>query len=135
MDIESLRAYCMSLPLATEDIPFDFNDYGGIVAYRVLGKIFAMLDLDNTLWFTLKCDPDYAIDLRDKYNEITPAWHMNKKYWNQVNIFGKLKDEFVQSLIRHSYNEVVKKMTLKARHEHPEILVFGNESNWEGGKD
>lgn len=121
MNVESIREYCLSLPLATEDIPFDFNDYGGIVGFRVLGKIFAMIDLDNTEWFVLKCDPDRAIQLREQYGEITPAWHMNKKYWNQVNMFGLLNDDLIMQLVRHSYAEVVKKMTLKARREHPEI--------------
>lgn len=124
MNIETLREYCLSLPLATEDIPFDFNNYGGIVGFRVLGKIFAMVDLSNTEWFVLKCDPDYAIELRDKYTEITPAWHMNKKYWNQLNLFGELPDELVRSLIRHSYAQVVQKMTQKAKNEHPEICEF-----------
>lgn len=123
MDVESLRDYCMSLPMVTEDIPFDFNDYGGIVAYRVLGKIFAMLDLDNPEWFVVKCDPDYAIDLRDKYDEIKGAWHMNKRYWNQLDIFGRLSDDLIEGLIRHSYSEVVGKMTLKARRENPIITT------------
>lgn len=125
MNIETLRAYCLSLPLATEDVPFDFNDYGGIVGFRVLGKIFAMIDLDNTEWFVLKCDPDYALVLRDEYTEITPAWHMNKKYWNQLNIFGSLPDDLIMRLVRHSYAQVVAKMTLKARREHPEISGVG----------
>lgn len=124
MNVESIREYCLSLPLATEDVPFDFNNYGGIVGFRVLGKIFAMIDLDNTEWFVLKCDPDYALDLRDQYSEITPAWHMNKKYWNQVNMFGNLPDELITRLIRHSYAQVVNKMTNKTKLEHPEICAI-----------
>lgn len=123
MNVETIREYCLSLPLATEDVPFDFNNYGGIIGFRVLGKIFAMLDLDNTEWFALKCDPDYALDLREHYSEITPAWHMNKRCWNQVSLFGTLPDELIKSLVRHSYAQVVAKMTQKARREHPEIAA------------
>lgn len=72
----------------------------------------------------LKCDPDYALDLRDRYREIEPAWHWNKRYWNQLSMQGELSTEFVQSLIRHSYSEVVKKLTKKTRNEHPQILAI-----------
>ena len=113
MNIESLREYCLSLPKVTEDFPFDETT----LVFRIGGKIFAMLDLERTEWFVLKCNPDYAIELRDRHPEIAPAWHMNKKHWNQLNIFGSLPDALVQSLIRHSYNEVIKKMPRKLKDE------------------
>ena len=120
MDVESVREYCLSLPLATEDFPFDEVT----LAFRVLGRIFAMIDLEDTTWFVLKCQPDYAIDLRDRYPEITPAWHMNKRHWNQVNLFGALPDELIRHLIRHSYREVVKKLTSKVKQEHKEVCLL-----------
>lgn len=113
MNIESIREYCLSLPLATEDFPFDEST----LAFRIGGKIFAMVDLDNTEWFVLKCEPDYALDLRDKYREITGAWHMNKRHWNQIDLFGALPDTLIKHLIRHSYNEVVKKMPKRMKEE------------------
>ena len=119
MNVESVRDYCLSLPLATEDFPFDETT----LAFRVLGKIFAMIDLDNTEWFVLKCDPDYAVELRDKYPEIKGAWHMNKKHWNQISLSGELQDGLIQRLIRHSYAEVVKKMPNKLKQSHMEMLT------------
>ena len=119
MNVESVRDYCLSLPLATEDFPFDETT----LAFRVLGKIFAMIDLDNTEWFVLKCDPDYAVELRDKYPEIKGAWHMNKKHWNQISLSGELQDGLVQKLICHSYAEVVKKMPNKLKQSHMEVLA------------
>lgn len=113
MNIESVRNYCLSLPHATEDFPFDETT----LAFRIGGKIFAMIDLENTEWFVLKCEPDYAIELRDRYSEITGAWHMNKKHWNQLNLFGSLTDALICELICHSYNEVVKKMPRKLKIE------------------
>lgn len=113
MNIETARDYCLSLPQATEDFPFDETT----LAFRIGGKIFAMMDLEKTEWFVLKCEPEYALDLRECYPEIAPAWHMNKKYWNQLNLFGSLPDALVQSLIRHSYNEVVKRMPKRMRTE------------------
>ena len=76
MNIETIREYCLSLPAATEDFPFDETT----LVFRVSGKIFAMIDLENTEWFVLKCDPEYAIELREEHQEITGAWHMNKKH-------------------------------------------------------
>lgn len=114
MDIESLRLYCLSLPQTTEDFPFDQTT----LAFRVAGRIFAMLDLENTRWFVLKCQPEYAIDLRERHSDITPAWHMNKKHWNQLNIFGTLPHTLIQSLIRHSYNQVLCKMPLKLKQQY-----------------
>jgi len=106
MNIESVREYCLSLPQTTEDFPFDETT----LAFRIAGKIFAMIDLENTEWFVLKCNPERALELRDRYMDISPAWHMNKKYWNQLNLYGALPDKLIRTLICHSYNEVVKKI-------------------------
>lgn len=124
MNIEDLREYCLSLPLASEYFPFDES----VLAFRVMDKIFAMIDLADTEWFVLKCDPELALELREEHPEINGAWHMNKKYWNQVSIFGSLSDSLIRSLIRHSYSEVVKKFTNKAKTGHPEILTITKDS-------
>lgn len=118
MNIETIREYCLSLPQATEDFPFDETT----LVFRVLGKIFACLDLERSEWLTLKCNANYAIELRESHSEIEPAWHWNKKYWNQVNLNGMLEDDMIKGLVRHSYNEVVKKLKKQDKLEHPEIL-------------
>ena len=110
MNIEDARIYCLSKPNATEDFPFDETT----LAFRVENKIFAITDLDNTKWFCVKCNPDYAVELRESYPQIAPAWHMNKKYWNQLDI-AALSDELFYSLVDHSYNEVLKKLPKKTR--------------------
>lgn len=119
MNVETVREYCISLPQATEDFPFDET----VLAFRVANKIFAMVDLEHTEWFVLKCKPDYAVELREKYPEITGAWHMNKKYWNQINLYGELPEGLVQKLIRHSYNEVILKLSGKLRKENGLCLL------------
>lgn len=118
MNIETVREYCLSLPLVTESFPFDERT----LAFRVLDKIFACLDLERTEWVTMKCKADYALELRDVYPEIEGAWHWNKKYWNQVNLDGMLEDTFIKALIRHSYSEVVKKLKMCDKVLHPEIM-------------
>ena len=118
MNIESVREYCLSLPLVTEAFPFDERT----LVFRILGKIFACVDLERPEWVTMKCNADYALELREVHPEIEGAWHWNKKYWNQVNLYGTLEDDFIQTLIRHSYSEVVKKLKKQERMEHPEMM-------------
>lgn len=118
MNIEEFRDYCLSLPLAREDMRFG-EDY---LLFSILGKIFACVGLSRPDYFVLKCDPGYALNLRERHIEIEPAWHWNKRYWNQLSMKGSLSRELIQSLIRHSYSEVVKKMTLKTKKQHPQLL-------------
>ena len=117
MDIETIREYCLSLPLSTEDMAFGED----ILLFRVCSKIFACINLKDTDYFVVKADPDFALELRDRYPEIIPAWHWNKKYWNQLLLSGNLSDELICSLIRHSYSEVVKKLPKRLKNEFPAI--------------
>jgi hypothetical protein len=111
MDIESVRAYCLSKPQVTEDFPFDETT----LVFRLMNKIFACVDLERPDSLTLKCDADYAVELRDRYACIEGAWHWNKKYWNQLPLDGELPDALVRSLIDHAYGEIVKKLPRKQR--------------------
>lgn len=112
MDIENIRQYCLQKLHTTEEFPFD----NVTLVFKVAGKMFACLPLNKPDMLVLKCDADYAIELRDKYSAIESAWHFNKKYWNQ-HILSALDDDLVMHLIDHSYNEVVKKFSRKRRIE------------------
>lgn len=111
MNIESLREYSLSLPLATEDMPFDDT----VLVFRLKGKIFACILLDRPDLIVMKCDPERALDLRDRYEAIEPAWHWNKKYWNQIHIEGDVDRPLMEELLRHAYNEVNAKLPKKDR--------------------
>ena len=105
MDIESLRQYCLSLKATTEDLPFGPDT----LVFRVMGKIYALISLDiEECRINLKCDPEYALELREQYSDIIPGYHMNKKHWNTVLPSG-LKKSLVKEMIDESYNLVVKK--------------------------
>ena len=69
------------------------------------GKIFALVNLDGDLSINLKCDPAFAIDLRERYSSVTPGYHMNKKHWNTINLDGTVPDKEVFSWIDHSYDD------------------------------
>lgn len=114
MDIETLREYCLSKKAVTECLPFD--EYSLVM--KVMGKMFALIDLEGGNNISLKCDPVYAIELREQYASIEGAYHFNKKYWNQVSLTGDAGDTLIKQLIDHSYEEVLKKFTKKLRTEY-----------------
>ena len=100
MNIETIREYCISKKGVTEGFPFGEDT----LVFKKSGKIFALANLDGDLSLNLKCDPDYAIELREKYPAVTPGYHMNKKHWNTVIIDGSVPDKEILSWIDHSYN-------------------------------
>lgn len=115
MNIEELREYCLSLDNATEDMPFE-DEY---LVFRVFGKWFAVIRLnDPELKISVKCDPDKAIELRERYNSVNAAWHFNKKYWNSIVLNHDMNDETVKYWIRHSVQEVVRKLPRKMQVEY-----------------
>lgn len=103
--------------MTTEDTAFG-EEY---LLFRVCGKIFACYGFVREDYFVLKCDPEYALDLRDRHPEIEPAWHWNKKYWNRIRLSGNLPDDFIKSLIRHSYSEAVGKLPKRIKADNPAI--------------
>lgn len=120
MDIEEVREYCLSLPMTSEDNAFGED----ILLFRVCEKIFACLPLDGSDYIALKCDPEYALILRDRYSGIEPAYHWNKKYWNQMCLRNFPDNQLIISLIRHSYAEVVKKLPKKIKTANPELTAI-----------
>ena len=83
MNAENFRAYCLGKKAATEGSPFGPDN----IVFKVKGKMFALLALDEVPpRVNLKCDPDLALELRDRYEQVTPGYHMNKKHWNTVRV-------------------------------------------------
>ena len=102
MHIETLREYCISKKGADESFPFGEDT----LVFKVKGKIFALVNLDSELSINLKCDPAFAIELRERYASVTPGYHMNKKHWNTVLLDGSVPDKEIQAWIDHSYDLV-----------------------------
>ena len=113
MNIESYRSFCLSLKGTSEGFPFDETT----LVFKVMGKMFALTNIDEFGYVNLKSDPERAVDLRDRYSEITPGYHMSKKHWNSVRTDGGLSDEFIMALTRASYDLVVSGLTKKLRQE------------------
>ena len=112
MDLESFREYCLRKPEATEGTPFGPD----VLVFKVGGKIFALASLDDVpARANLKCDPDLALELRDRYEQVTAGYHMNKKHWNTVEIESGIPDIELRKMIDHSYELVVNSLPKSKR--------------------
>ena len=104
MDLQTLREYCISKLYVTEELPFGPET----LVFKVLGKAFVLTGVDGEiLSFNVKCDPELAIELREKYDFVEPGFHMNKKHWNTV-VFNGHNSKLLKEFIDQSYDLVVK---------------------------
>src|SRR5213083_1130390 len=107
MNLAQFREYCLSKPRATEGTPFGPD----VLVFKVGGKMFALAALDELpTTVNLKCDPDLALDLRDRYEQVRPGYHMNKKHWNTVEIESGIPDIELRKMIDHSYKLVIERL-------------------------
>src|SRR4051812_46532645 len=112
MNIESFREYCLKKAGATEGAPFGEET----LVFKVAGKMFALTSLDEIpATANLKCDPDLALELRDRYEQVCPGYHMNKKHWNTVEIDSGLPESELRKMIDHSYDLVAKSLPKAVR--------------------
>ena len=112
MDVETFREYCLKKPHVTEGTPFGED----VLVFKVASKMFALTALDEIpSTANLKCDPDLALELRDRYEQVRPGYHMNKKHWNTVEIDSGVPDSELRKMIDHSYGLVVKSLPKATR--------------------
>jgi predicted DNA-binding protein (MmcQ/YjbR family) len=103
MDFKTVEEYVLSMPNAKLDYPFG----EGVAVYKAQDKMFALIaEKTDPLRLSLKCDPQLAVVLRDKYETVLEGYHLNKKHWNTIILTGQLPWEEIQGLIRHSYDLV-----------------------------
>ena len=105
MDIEHYRNFCISLDKVEESTPFG----DAVLVFKVDGKMFTLASIDFFEDIKVKCNPDIALDLRDRYGDVKPAFHMNKRHWNDISTKGTLPNEFIENQIINSYMLVKKK--------------------------
>ncbi|HUH73754.1 MAG TPA: MmcQ/YjbR family DNA-binding protein [Chitinophagales bacterium] len=112
--IDEISEFCLKMPGVSFDFPFGEDT----MVFRVMDKIFLLTSLqDVPLSFNAKADPEQAIEWREQHDAIVPGYHMNKKHWNTVTLDGSLSNPFVQEIIRHSYDCVVKGLSKKLQVE------------------
>lgn len=113
MNLEQAYNYCKAVKRSQEAM-FRSN----YVVFRVMGKIFMQIYLPHPDRIQLKCDPDMALDLRDKYWGILPGWHTNERHWNTVLLNADVDDAMIYKLIDLSVQEVIKTLSIKKREEY-----------------
>ncbi len=114
MNIEEFRDYCLSKKAVTEGFPFDETT----LVFKVMGKMFALTDVEDEFKLNLKCDPEKAISLREKYpDHLLPGYHMNKKHWNTVVVDGSIPDKLLYEWIDESYDLIVLSLPKTKRQE------------------
>ncbi|WP_375581090.1 MmcQ/YjbR family DNA-binding protein [Marivirga tractuosa] len=113
MNIEEFRSFCINKYGVTEELPFDEST----LVFKVMGKMFALIDIDLFESVNVKCDPEEAIKLREKYDAVKPGYHMNKKHWNTIEFNGNMSDKEIFHWVNHSYDLVVSKLPKKIRIE------------------
>lgn len=113
MNLEQVRNFCLSKKGATETLPFDEDT----PVYKVMNKIFLLANLTTPYSINIKCDPEKAVELREKYDDVVPGYHMNKIHWNTVYIETTIPDKLFYEWIDHSYNLIVKGLKRKDREE------------------
>jgi predicted DNA-binding protein (MmcQ/YjbR family) len=105
MNIELIRNYCIAKEDVTESFPFGEET----LVFKSGGKIFALVNLEGDQSINLKCDPSFAIELRERFPSVIPGYHMNKKHWNTIILDGSIPNKKILSWIDHSFNLVMKK--------------------------
>lgn len=113
MNIEEYRDFCIALKGVSEEFPFDKNT----LVFKVMGKMFALCDVNTFNSVNLKCEPEKAIELREQFSGVLPGYHMNKKHWNTILMDGSIDDKLIYQWILDSYNLVVASLTKKQREE------------------
>jgi predicted DNA-binding protein (MmcQ/YjbR family) len=105
MTRDDVLKLCAGLPGAVEDYPFG----DGIAVFKVGGRMFALVPLEGSpSSVNLKCDPDLALELRDRYPAVRPGYHQNKRHWNTVELDGSIDDDEIRWMVDHSYELVVR---------------------------
>jgi predicted DNA-binding protein (MmcQ/YjbR family) len=111
LNLEELRDYCLQKPGVTEGLPFGEDT----LVFKVGEKIFLLTSITTGNSFNVKCDPELAIELRERYKEVIPGYHMNKKLWNTVYMNGSLTTKQLFEMIDHSYTLIFKSLPKKVQ--------------------
>jgi len=109
VNLEQIRLHCLKKKgRITEGFPFG----EGVLVFKVNGRMFLLSNMnDHPGSLNLKCDPERAVELRERYEAVTPGYHMNKKHWNTVMLDGSIPDKEVFVMVDHSYELVVKSLS------------------------
>lgn len=106
MTFDQFREYCLAKKGVTEETPFDADT----LVFKVKGKIFAITGINTFEIVNLKVAPEAGVELRERYDWVLPAYHMNKKHWITVKMTSGVKIALLKEWIDESYRLVVEKL-------------------------
>jgi predicted DNA-binding protein (MmcQ/YjbR family) len=109
--LDAYRDHCLAKKGVTEEFPFDEN----VLVFKVMGKLFALLDVNTFESVNLKVDPEKGAELQEQYAAVQPGYHMNKKHWVTVLMDGSIPPKMVLKWTDESYDLVVLGLTKKQK--------------------
>ena len=114
MHLDEIREYCLLKKGVEECTPFGDDT----LVFKVMGKMFLLAGIESEpVQFNAKCEPEKAIELREKYQCVQPGYHMNKQHWNTIICDGSVSDKLIKQWIDESYTLVVMSLTKKIKTE------------------
>ncbi len=89
----------------------------GVLIYKVMDKIFAVLEIRHIEAVILKCDPHMAEILRQQYAGVGHRSHLDRRFWICVDLNADVPVEEILRLATNSYELVCAKLTRKQKAE------------------
>jgi len=111
MDIEKVRNHCLGKKKVTEGFPFGED----VLVFKAMNKMFCLVNMKPPYSINLKCDPELAVELREKYDAVTPGYHMNKTNWNTIVFDRSISDKEILLWIDNSYKLIAESLPKKER--------------------
>ncbi len=109
MERKEIIKYCLELSNTYEDYPFPNDEISVTMKHLSNNKWFALImNVNDKLYLNVKTKPEYSELLRNTYEYIIPAYHMNKEHWNTIIVDEEVDSDIVKELIVQSY-ELTKK--------------------------
>jgi len=75
----------------------------GVLIYKLMDKMFAILEIRRVEAAILKCDPNMAEILREQYAGVGHRSHLDRRFWICVNLNADVPAEEIERLAAHSY--------------------------------
>jgi len=115
MEYDFIQEYCLSKKGAVED----YKEEWDAIRYMIRGKLFAMVgsDADGKAIISMKLEPEYGIELREKYKDIVPGYYMNKIHWNSLHLNGNVPAETLKKMLDMSYELIFSSLSKKVQNE------------------
>jgi predicted DNA-binding protein (MmcQ/YjbR family) len=94
----------------------------GVMLYKVMGKMFAILESRRIQNVILKCDPHLAEILREQYAGVGHRSHLDRRFWISINLEADVPPDEVERLAAASYDLVCAGLTRKQKAELAELV-------------